>query len=58
MTLFVNVALAPKEVEIFNNLFTLSLRFMLLFVIVVNVVATFSVITRFLSSSSLLVFIA
>ncbi len=43
-----------KEIEIFNNLFTLNLHLILLFIIIVNVVATSSVITRFLSLSLLL----
>jgi len=58
MTLFVNATLTLKEIEIFNDLLTLSLRLMFLFVIVVNVVIASSVIIRFLSSSSLLVLIA
>jgi len=58
MTLFVDVALALKEIEIFNNLLIFSLRLMLLFAIVVNVVTTSSVMTRFLSLFSLSILIA
>jgi len=58
MTLFVDATLTLKEIEIFNNLLTSNLRLMLLSIIVVNVVATLNVMTRFLNSSSLFILIA
>jgi len=58
MTLFIDATSMSKNVTISVNLLTSSLRLMFLFIAVVNVATTSSIITKFLNFSSLLVLIA
>ncbi len=56
--LFVNTTLTFKEIEIFNNLFLISLCLIFLFAIVIDIVTTSSIIIRFLSLFLLFILIA